>query len=145
MIRKVQERDLEQLAVLFDKYRLFYEQETDVQTAYHFLKERFDKEESTVFVAETDGNLLGFTQVYPIFSSVQMKPAYLLNDLFVVESARQQGVAAKLIETVFDEAQKKGVAFVTLETGASNLAAQSVYQRMGMVREDKVYHFYKNF
>lgn len=144
-IRKMQVQDLTQVATLFDQYRVFYGQDSDVEAAYSFLKERFEKQESIVFVADQDDEILGFTQVYPIFSSVQMKPASLLNDLYVAASARKQGIGAKLIKAVFEDAEEKGSAYVTLETGTSNIQAQSLYQGMGMIREDSAYHFNKDF
>ncbi|WP_335338418.1 GNAT family N-acetyltransferase [Chryseobacterium sp. IHB B 17019] len=67
MIRKVILQDLHQLAELFDQYRIFYHKDSDVPAAEKFLKERIEKQDSEIFVAENDGKLIGFVQLYPIF------------------------------------------------------------------------------
>ena len=59
--------DLEETAKLLDAYRVFYKQESDYKKALQFLTERFEKQESIVFVAENNHQLVGFTQLYPLF------------------------------------------------------------------------------
>ena len=73
--------DLEQVSILFDDYRVFYEKPTDVEASKHFISERIKNHESIIIVAEAEnGNLVGFTQLYPIFSSTRLKRLWLLND-----------------------------------------------------------------
>ena len=56
-----------------------------------FSKERLKNQDSEFFVAEENGILTGFTQLYPLFSSTRMKRYWLLNDLFVNENHRGKG------------------------------------------------------
>ena len=44
------------------------------------------------FVAVADGTGVGFVQLYPTFTSIGAKRAWVLNDLFVVPEARRRGV-----------------------------------------------------
>src|SRR5687768_18492371 len=81
VVRKAKKKDIEQLAVLFDKYRIFYKQKSDVGKARSFLRKRMKRKESVIFVAEERKDLVGFTQLFPIFSSVSMQRTWLLNDL----------------------------------------------------------------
>ena len=75
----------------FDAYRQFYGRASDLSGAHAFLRERFDHGESVVFLAfDAGGQGVGFTQLYPSFSSTAMARIFVLNDLFVCASARQQ-------------------------------------------------------
>jgi hypothetical protein len=74
---------LQEVSKLFDRYRVFYKQSSDIEAAKAFLQERFQKHDSIIFVALDNELIVGFTQLYPSFSSVSMKRAWILNDLFV--------------------------------------------------------------
>ena len=93
------------------------------------------RRESVVFVAEERKELIGFTQLFPIFSSVSMKRTWLLNDLYVNEKARGIGAATKLL----DEAKEFGIEtnskWLILQTAADNFTAQKVYEKNGWVKE----------
>ncbi|HEY8807023.1 MAG TPA: GNAT family N-acetyltransferase, partial [Candidatus Limnocylindria bacterium] len=90
--------DLDALVPLFDGYRQFYAQESDVEPARTFLAERMKRGESVIFLAIVDGEIAGFTQLYPSFSSVSMKRLWVLNDLFVAPAARTSGAGRALLE-----------------------------------------------
>ena len=92
---------VEQVAVaapLFDAYRQFYGQKPDLPGATAFLRERLTRGESVVFLALDGEAALGFVQLYPSFSSVRMRPIWVLYDLFVTEAARRGGVARLLMD-----------------------------------------------
>ena len=96
--RKATNLDIKDLSKLFDKYRIFYENKTDVETAEKFLTQRLQNGESEIFVAENEeSKIVGFIQLYPIFSSTRMQKLWLLNDLFVDENYRGKGVSVLLI------------------------------------------------
>ena len=79
------------VAPLFDAYRQFYGQAPDLGAAHQFLFERLQRGESVIFAVIEDEDALGFTQLCPSFSSVSLKPIWILNDLFAVEKARRRG------------------------------------------------------
>jgi GNAT superfamily N-acetyltransferase len=127
-IRRADLNDLEVLTHLFDGYRQFYEQSSDVEGARAFLMSRMEQHESVLFLAENEsGKALGFTQLYPTFSSVRMKPVWILNDLFVARNARKLGVANALMEAAEQWARVQGAAGLELATAKDNITAKSVY------------------
>ncbi|MBD2163165.1 GNAT family N-acetyltransferase [Calothrix membranacea FACHB-236] len=132
---------LESLSILFDQYRVFYGQVSDIKAAKEFLKERFQHHDSVVFVAQDNGEIIGFTQLYPSFSSVSMKPVWILNDLYVKESHRRQKAATLLINAVQDYAKKSGAVRIVLATHISNTTAQKLYESQGYIKDVEFDHY----
>lgn len=130
-IRPATRGDISALALLFDAYRQFYAQSSDVAGAVDFLTQRFDQQQSTIFVAESLEKLIGFTQLYPSFSSTRMAPIFILNDLFVTADARKQGAASALLRAAAGYARSQGALRITLSTAHDNLTAQALYEREG--------------
>ncbi|MEO6066269.1 MAG: GNAT family N-acetyltransferase [Lysobacterales bacterium] len=136
IIRRAVVADVEQLALLFDAYRQFYSQPADFDRARGFVKERLARGESVVFLAESNtGSIVGFTQLYPVFSSVSAARTFLLNDLFVATEARRQGVAARLLDAAVEFARGSRALRLTLSTAITNTTAQALYEREGWHRE----------
>lgn len=135
--------DLDRIAPLFDAYRVFYRQPTDLESARRFILERLSGSESIIFLAsDADSGMdWGFTQLYPLFSSVRMSRAWLLNDLFVVPDGRRRGVAQLLMEAATDFARSTGAAIIQLETEVSNAPAQALYEKEGWARETSSTHY----
>lgn len=124
--------NLEETSQLFDAYRQFYGQAADHSAATRFIAERLEAADSVIFLARNEmGESIGFTQLYPAFSSVAMKRMWYLNDLYVVESARQQGVARALLKRVASFAKQTDALTVKLATGMSNHPAKLLYESEG--------------
>ncbi|MDZ8104156.1 MAG: GNAT family N-acetyltransferase [Nostoc sp. DedQUE12a] len=132
---------LETLSILFDRYRIFYNQTSDIEAAKDFLKERFQNNDSRIFAANDNGEIIGFTQLYPTFSSVSMKRVWILNDLYVKESHRQKGVASLLMNTAQEYAKASGAIRVILATHISNTNAQKLYKLQGYIKDEEFYHY----
>ena len=130
-IRRATDADIARVAPLFDAYRSFYGQAPDPARADAFLRERLARGESALLLAERDGEALGFTQLYPLFSSVRTARLWLLNDLFVADSARRQGVARGLLDAAAAFAREQGAAGLMLETGRDNHPARALYRAAG--------------
>lgn len=130
-IRRAEVGDLDALAQLFDAYRQFYGQPADLGRARAFLAGRFEHGESVVFIAMDDDAAVGFTQLYPCFSSVRTARTYLLNDLYVASAVRRRGVAEGLLAAAAQFAREEGALRLTLSTAVDNLAARSLYERDG--------------
>ncbi len=127
--------DLDILAELFDDYRQFYQQASDIDAGKAFLRERIENQQSVIFLATDDkGEGLGFTQLYPTFSSISMKNQWILNDLFVAEKARRLGVANTLMQTAEDFAKTSGANGLSLSTAIDNHQAQALYEKRGWHR-----------
>jgi GNAT superfamily N-acetyltransferase len=122
---------LEEVSKLFDQYRVFYNQPSDLEAARAFMQERFQKEDSTVFVARDDEQMVGYIQLFPSFSSVSMKRVWILNDLLVQEAHRKKGVAKLLMSAAENFARETGAVRIILSTQVSNVAAQSLYESLG--------------
>lgn len=140
-VKKASEADLEQLVPLFNGYRVFYKQASNPEAARNFLAQRFQKKDSIIFIAvASDGTGLGFTQLYPSYSSVSMQRTYILNDLFVASEARKKGVGEALMEAAKKFAIAEGSKGLTLETDHDN-PAQKLYQRLGWKKDTQVNHY----
>lgn len=133
---------LEDLVPLFDAYRVFYGAGSDVVAAHAFLLERFLLRESVVFLAYGGEQAVGFTQLYPLFSSTAMQRVWLLNDLYVTPELRGQRVGEALIERALEHARLSGAARVELSTAHTNLSGQKLYERMGFERRDTTFRSY---
>lgn len=141
-IRRAGVADIEQLAFLFDAYRQFYAQPPDIGRARQFLMERLQCGQSVIFLAfDERGEAVGFTQLYPSFSSVAAAAVFILNDLFVDPKARSGGIGSALIDAAVAFAAAAGAVRVSLETALTNTRAQALYERKGWVR-DTGYHAY---
>ena len=130
-VRRAAAADLDAIAPLFDAYRKFYGQPTDVGRARAWLSERLQSGESVVLLAERDGRSTGFVQLYPMFSSVRTARLWILNDLFVTSDARRCGVARALLDAAARFARDDGAAGLMLETGRDNAAARALYRAAG--------------
>lgn len=139
-IRRASTPDVHSTATLFDQYRQFYEQDADPDGTLEFIKARLERDQSIVLLASCDGSDVGFTQLYPSFSSVSMAPIWILNDLFVAESHRRCGVARTLMNAASDLARNEGAKRLCLATASDNASAQSLYESLGWKR-DSFYHY----
>jgi GNAT superfamily N-acetyltransferase len=138
-IQQATVRDLDELAPLFDAYRQFYGQRSDIPAARAFLIDRFRHSESVIFIAIHDRKAVGFTQLYPSFSSISLARIYVLSDLFVASNVRKKGTGRKLLEAAVDFGRVVGACQLTLETAKTNLAAQSLYESCGWTKDTEFY------
>ena len=132
---------LEDIVPLFNSYRIFYKQDSDIISAKQFLKERILNNESIIYIAYLEKEAVGFTQLYPLFSSVSMKSIYLLNDLYAKSNYRGKGIGEALInkaKTLCEAQQNKGFA---LQTAADN-PAQKLYERLGFIKDRDLYYYW---
>ncbi|WP_348982053.1 GNAT family N-acetyltransferase [Paenibacillus sp. SZ31] len=154
--------DLNEVVRLFNEYRMFYNQHADIEAACQYIKERMERDESVILVAETDVvsdhdtpesndkalsnglNCTGFVQLYPSFSSVSMGPIWVLNDLYVHPDYRQQGIARKLLQSAKRLAFERGVLRISLSTELTNKQAQALYESEGYAQDTKFMYYELN-
>ena len=142
-IRQLAQEDLPALVTLFDAYRVWYGQPSSLHGAKTFLKERINRKESIVFGAlDTGDQLVGFTQLYPLFSSTRMGRIWLLNDLFVAPKYRGQGISIQLIDWAKRLAVDTNSAGLLLETEKTNDIGNKLYPRTGFVLEEDFNHYF---
>ncbi|MBP7901676.1 MAG: GNAT family N-acetyltransferase [Spirochaetes bacterium] len=130
-----------ELSVLFNDYRVFYGQNSDLDSARNFISERLDKSDSVIFAAFEENIMCGFVQLYPSFSSVAMKRTYYLNDLFVSADFRKKGIAEALINKSIEFAKENSAARITLCTQIDNDAAKNLYNKCGFIKNTAYDYF----
>jgi ribosomal protein S18 acetylase RimI-like enzyme len=127
---------------LFVAYRVFYEQDEDVESTRAFLRARLERDESFVFLALVDGMPAAFAQVYRSFTSVKLGESLVLNDLYVDERYRRCGLGRVLCERVIALGRERGSVSIELSTAVSNEQAQRLYEQLGFVRNDSFVSYY---
>jgi GNAT superfamily N-acetyltransferase len=123
--------------VLFDLYRIYYKRSADASASKKFLLERIQKKESIIFIAESEDKIVGFTQIYPLFSSLSMKRLWLLNDLFVLEKYRGKGISKQLINAAKQLAKDTNASGLLLETEKTNIIGNKLYPSCDFIPYDK--------
>src|SRR5688572_605149 len=145
LVKRAAVADLDAVAPLFDAYRQFYGQRSDLAAARVFLGERLRRDESVIFLAmedsESGNEALGFTQLYPSFSSVSVRRLWILNDLFVSPSGRGKGVGRRLLERAREWAIETDAKGLTLATAVTNAAARALYEACGWQRDEEFEHY----
>ena len=137
VIRKAVKDDLESLSELFEGYRKFYKKEADRDAARIFLEARIVNNDAEIFVAEDDQHLLvGFVQLYPLFSSTRMKKLWLLNDLFVLPGQRGKGISIALIDECKNLCRQTNSCGMMLETAKDNIIGNQLYQKTGFALDN---------
>ncbi|MVN91904.1 GNAT family N-acetyltransferase [Mucilaginibacter aquatilis] len=136
-IKRIDVDELNLVADLFDQYRVFYKQQPDKAASTSFLSQRLSNKESVIFVA-LDGadQPVGFTQLYPKYSSAKLTKNWILNDLYVAEAYRKRGIGEQLIKTAMEFGKQTGATFIQLETQKENYTAQSLYKAIGFEQQE---------
>jgi len=133
---------LESVANLFDAYRGFYQQPSNLEQSRAFIAERMAGNESAIFLAQDENaEALGFVQLYPTFSSIDAHRTWLLSDLFTAPAARGRGIGRLLMNTARDFALQTGAKELVLETANDNFTAQGLYESLGYVRDTGYYTY----
>ncbi len=142
IVRKASKEDLDQLAVLFDEYRQFYGASSNLQQSHEFLRQRFENQESIIFIHIKDDVFTGFVLLYLGFSSVACSTYYILDDVYVTPMFRRQGSARQLIDTAILFARQQNAQRISLETQKNNYQSHQLYEQMGFVKDSEfqTYH-----
>lgn len=133
--------NVQDVVTLFDAYRVFYEQESNVSAANQFLESRITNEESIIFMALKGDIPVGFTQLYPTFSSVSLQSFLILNDLFVLPEHRGKEIGQALLEKAKSYCKKKNLKGLALETAKEN-PAQKLYEKLGWKKDEEFLHYF---
>ncbi len=140
-IIRAQPEHISLLAPLLDAYRVFYKQDSDRKAAAQFLKERFQKNESVLFLSLDGDEATGFVQLYRSFSTVSLQPILILNDLYVGKTYRKKGIGEALLRSSQEYCQIKGFKGLALETAIDN-PAQELYERLGWEKDVHCFHYF---
>jgi GNAT superfamily N-acetyltransferase len=133
------------IAPLFDAYRQFYGKPSNLDRGRTFISKRIINRDSAIFLAVDAADAkrgLGFTQLYPSFSSVSMRRLWILNDLYVLDEARGQGIATALLQKAREFAEQTSAKGLVLETAIDNTEAQRLYEKLGWQRNEAFYNYH---
>jgi GNAT superfamily N-acetyltransferase len=142
IIKQATAAHIKEIAVQFNLYRQFYKQASEIAKSEAFLTERVTNNESVIFFALSEKEeVMGFTQLYPSFSSVSMQHIWILNDLFVNDKFRKMGVGRALMETAMGLGLSTGARRIGLQTAISNASAQVLYESLGWKKDNDYYYY----
>ncbi|MGZ3496929.1 MAG: GNAT family N-acetyltransferase [Vulcanimicrobiaceae bacterium] len=130
------------VAPLFDAYRQFFTEKSDLQRSTEFISERLHNQDSVVFLALDGDEGVGFIQLYPLFSSWYAKRIWFLSDLYVTPDARRNAVGRALVQRVVDHANETGASSVMVELPFSEPHLQRFYGAFGF-EKDEVFDLYR--
>jgi len=134
---------LDLIVPLFDAYRVFYRKSSDKTAAKQFLFDRLKNRDSIFFLAIVDDEAVGFTQLYSSFSSVCMQPIYILNDLYVKQEYRKQGIGIGLLNKAKQLCRENNFRGLALQTETTN-PAQHLYESLGWIKDPDLQYFWTN-
>lgn len=141
-IIQAQTEHADDVAVLFDLYRQFYEQPADLKLAQDFISSRISNKESIIYVAYEGTQAVGFIQLYPSFCSVQARKILVLYDLYVAAERRQNGIGEALMNRATALAKESGAARLDLLTGKDNIPGQTLYEKLGYEKANEGFFAY---
>lgn len=142
IVRRANLEDLNALAVLFDEYRQFYGSSSNLKESLNFLNQRFENQQSVIFIHAKDDVITGFVILYLGFSSLSCSSYYILDDVYVTPVYRRQGSAKQLIDTAILFARQENAQRISLETQKNNYHSHQLYEQMGFVKDSEfqTYH-----
>ena len=132
---------IDSLTPLFDAYRQFYKQESNLDESRSFLEKRLKQKDSIIFLAEEGSSGLGFCQLYPTFSSVTIQAFYILNDLFVSPNYRGKKIGEALLKHAQNFVKKSAYKGLELSTANDN-PAQKLYEKLGWKKDTDYLHYF---
>ncbi|WP_436917547.1 GNAT family N-acetyltransferase [Acinetobacter schindleri] len=142
LVRRAQVKDLQQLSVLFDEYRQFYGASSNQELSYQFLKQRFEDQQTVIFINTKDDIFTGFILLYLRFSSVACSKFYVLDDVYITPLYRRHGAARQLIDTAILFARHENALRISLDTQKNNHQSHKLYESMGFMRDDEFVTFH---
>jgi GNAT superfamily N-acetyltransferase len=140
-IELVKSTDLVDLLPLMRAYCDFYKASPTDQALLAVATALLDdpeREGVQLIARDSADRAVGFATVYWTWSTSHACRIGVMNDLFVTESARGQGVAEPLIAACRAECSRRNIRRLTWQTAPDNLRAQAVYLRVGATREEWV-------
>lgn len=143
-IRQATIQDLPSIVPIFDSYREYFNQQKDPVLVERFLFEKFEHRESVIFIAQKQDEVIGFAQLYPLFSSLTLQRVWLLNDFFITEEFRGSGVGTQLFATVKEFTLLTKSKGIELSVEHTNKKAWTFWEKQGFKQDEEFrYYFYK--
>ena len=100
---------------------------------------RFGFGESPAFetlIAEIDGRFAGCCLYFPSFSTWIGRPGVYVQDFYVADEFRGQGVGERMLQRLAAVTRKRGGCYIRLAVNTENYRAQAFYTRVGIKHSD---------
>ena len=120
----------------FDPQR-FIAPGSDPEGGYEwFLRGQLKEDDAAVFVAEQDGQVIGyvFAALEPISWKELREACGFIHDIAVDDPERRAGVATALMTAAMEWLRSRGAPRVVLGTAERNAAAQRLFEKLGFRR-----------
>ena len=143
-IIKAKKENYKEVGFLFNLYRQFYKYKSEIKKSNKYIKERISKKESTIFLCYFDKEPAGFVQLYETFGSLHLGKIIILYDLYVTKEYRKQGIGESLMKKSREFAKTVGAKSIELSTAKNNFTAQSLYEKIGYVKDNEFYFYSYN-
>ena len=141
-IIQAQTQHADDVGVLFDLYRQFYQQPADLTLAQDYISSRISNGESIIYVAYEGKQAAGFVQLHPSFCSVQACKILILYDLYVAAEHRRKGIGEALMNRATALAKESGAARLDLLTAKDNIPGQTLYEKLGYEKTNEDFFAY---
>lgn len=127
-LRRYEQRDDEALIPFIIAFWRAHHAETDAENARADICE-WTKEKHDLFLIERDGERVGFLHL-----NMRGDTVCWIEDVFVAEEHRRQGIAGKAIGLAEEMLKARGVKGVSMDVVPDNLPALRLYHRLGYDR-----------
>ncbi|MFY1661465.1 GNAT family N-acetyltransferase [Micromonospora sp. WMMD1274] len=121
----------DQVAALFDDYRVHYGQPSTPQITRSWLHDQIAQQRISVAAAVRADRVRGFITVTVTPASLMLGTSWSIRDLYVAPHHRRSGVANALLQHVIRNARAAGAHRVSLQTEADNIPALTLYTEIG--------------
>lgn len=142
-IRSIAESDLPSVFDLMTEF-------AEYEKLSHLLKIDRDRCKAVMFgrdafvsglIASLDGEPVGYAIFYPCFSTFRSMPGLFLEDLFVSQRARGNGIGKLLLAEIARIARSRGFERIDLNVLEWNASAIGFYEALGGVPDPDDRHF----
>src|SRR5581483_10861231 len=118
----------DQVAVLFDDYRVHHGQPPAPESTRRWLHDQLTQHR---MVATAADHACGFITATIMPAPLALGTAWSIRDLYVVPHHRRSGVASALLQHVIHTARAAGARRVSLQTETGNIPALTLYAEAG--------------
>jgi GNAT superfamily N-acetyltransferase len=135
-IEPIAEGQFETLLPMIAAYQRFYKAEDIREDRNREFFRRFlaPSDDGMLIGAWRGDRLVGYACLYWHFSSTKAVESVLMNDLYVDEGARGEGLGRALIEAAAEAARERGAPILEWSTAPDNATAQRLYDSTGATK-----------
>jgi GNAT superfamily N-acetyltransferase len=137
-IEPISAQQMDLLLPLIAAYQRFYEAENVDDEGNRAFFSRFlaPSDDGMLLGAWREEELVGYACLYWHFTSLVPAETVLMNDLFVVDGRRGDGIGRALIEASAEVARARGAHHLEWATAPDNVSAQRLYDATGAERSE---------